>query len=407
MDFEYFIVRRFVQARKKKNFISFLTYIAIVGVMIGTATLIIAFTILGGFEKTITEKIIGYAAHIRVQGFQAQPLHNYKSEMEKIRQKIPEVTQISPFIGKEAIIKSKNNIEGVFVNGIDSEIDFSSTRSQLIKGSYNLDVDPATGLHKIIIGNKIAKKLNIDVGDKIVLLGISGIPSPLNMPKIIQFQVSAIYETGMSEYDDINIYVSLDVAQNLFQMGESISGFNIKISDPQESAKICNKVMLVMGYPYYARSIFQMYKHVFTWIDLQKKPIPLILGLIIAVATFNIIGTLLMVVMEKTTEIGILKAIGASSKQIMKIFILEGIFIGIVGTVLGNLLAFVLCWIQLNYKIISIPAATYYMDTVPIYMQWSEFLLVSGISVVLCFCATLIPSFFASRLNPINSIKFS
>jgi lipoprotein-releasing system permease protein len=407
MNFEYYIVRKFIQARKKRNFVSFITYIAITGIMIGTATLIIALTILGGFEKTITEKVIGFGSHIRVQGFQAQNFHNYRFEMEKIKNKIPEVIQISPFVGKEAMIKSRSGIDGVYVNGIDSENDFSNTRSQIIKGAFNLDVDPLTGLNKILIGNKLANKLKLDVGDKIIVLGVNGLPSPLNLPKIIQFQISGIYETGMSEYDDINVYISLSASQNLFQIGDAITGFNIKVSNPQFASEVSNKLMVIMGYPYYARTFFQIYRTLFTWVELQKKPIPIILGLIIAVATFNIIGTLLMVVMEKTNEIGILKAIGADSGKIIKIFIMEGVFIGIVGTILGNVLAFVLCWLQLNYRVLSLPSAIYYMDTVPIYMQWSQFILVSSISLALCICATLIPSYFASKLNPINSIRFS
>jgi len=162
-----------------------------------------------------------------------------------------------------------------------------------------------------------------------------------------------------------------------------------------------------MGYPYYARTVYQIYRNFFNWIELQKKPIPLVLGLIIAVATFNIIGTLLMVVMEKTSEIGILKAMGATSYSIKKIFVMEGLFIGIVGTILGNILAFTLCYIQETTKILSLPTGIYYMDSVPVYMRWEEFALVSIISLVLCFFSTLVPAYVASKLNPINSIRFS
>jgi len=227
------------------------------------------------------------------------------------------------------------------------------------------------------------------------------------MPKIFQFTISGIYETGMSEYDDINIYISLKAAQSLFDFGNSVTGYHLKIDDPQKATEVSIDVMRVMGYPFYARTVFQIYRNFFNWIELQKKPIPIILSLIIAVATFNIIGTLLMVVMEKTHEIGVLKAIGANSKSIRKIFIMEGLFIGMVGTLLGNLLAFGLCFSQQYFKYFSLPAGIYYMDTVPIFMQWERFALVSIISLLLCFLSTLIPAYVASKLNPINSIRFS
>jgi len=407
MSFEFLIVSRFIKARKSKNFVSFITYISVVGVALGTAALIIALSILGGFEKTITEKLIGFASHIRVQGFQGQLFDSYQSDLEKIRAGIPEVTAVTPFVGKEALIRSKTKIDGVFVNGVDVKTDFSETKSQIIEGNYSLSGEGAGSLNEIVIGKKLANKLNVKVGDKIIIQGISGLPTPFNMPRVFQFRISGIFETGMSEYDDLNVYISLKASQRLFDFGNSVSGYSLKIEDSQKAAEVSANIMRIMGYPYYARTIFQIYRNFFNWIELQKKPIPLVLGLIIAVATFNIIGTLLMVVMEKTNEIGVLRAMGATSKSIRKIFVMEGLFIGIAGTVLGNIIAFGLCYIQQEFRVLSLPSGIYYMDSVPIFMQWNEFALVSVISLILCFFSTLIPAFVASKLNPINSIRFS
>ena len=407
MSFEFLIVSRFIKARKSRNFVSFITYISILGVTIGSAALIIALSILGGFEKTITEKLIGFASHIRVQGFQGQLFDSYEKDLIKMKSEIPEITNITPFIGKEALIRSKRKIDGVFVNGVDLKTDFSDTKYQIVEGKYSLNGDGKTSTGEIVIGKKLANKLDVKVGDKVIIQGISGLPSPLNMPRIVQFTISGIYETGMSEYDDINVYISLSAAQLLFNYGNAVSGYSIKVKNPEDAKVVSSKVMQVMGYPYYARTVFQIYRNFFNWIELQKKPIPLVLGLIIAVATFNIIGTLLMVVMEKTSEIGILKAMGATSYSIKKIFVMEGLFIGIVGTILGNILAFTLCYIQETTKILSLPTGIYYMDSVPVYMRWEEFALVSIISLVLCFFSTLVPAYVASKLNPINSIRFS
>ena len=407
MSFEFLIVSRFIKARKSKNFVSFITYISITGVMLGTAALIIALSILGGFEKTITEKLIGFASQVRVQGYQGQLFDSYKKDIVKIRREVPNVSAVTPFVGKEALIRSKTKIDGIFVNGVDVETDFTETKNQIVEGSYSLNGDGLSSTSEIVIGRKLANKLNVHVGDKIIIQAINGLPSPMNMPRVYQFKISGLFETGMSEYDDLNVYISLKSSQVLFDYGNSVSGYSLRVNDSKKYSEVSSDVMRIMGYPYYARTIDQIYRNFFNWIELQKKPIPLVLGLIIIVATFNIIGTLLMVVLEKTNDIGVLRAMGANSYSIRKIFVMEGLFIGIVGTVLGNILAFSLCYIQQEFKVMSLPSGIYYMDSVPIFMQWGQFALVSGIALILCFLSTLIPAFVASKLNPINSIRFS
>ena len=406
MSFEFLIVSRFIKARKSRNFVSFITYISITGVMLGTAALIIALSILGGFEKTITDKLTGFASHIRVQGYQGVLFDSYKNDLAKFRREFPEIAGVTPFVAKEALVRSKTKIDGIFVNGVDVETDFTETKNQIVEGTYSLRGDGLGSLNEIVIGKKLANKLNVKVGDKIIIQAINGLPSPMNMPRVFQFTISGLFETGMSEYDDVNIYISLKSSQMLFDYGNSVSGYSLRLKDPQKALEVSNKINLIM-YPCYAKTLQQIYSNFFNWIELQKKPIPLILGLIIAVATFNIIGTLLMVVLEKTNDIGVLKAMGANSFSIRKIFVMEGLFIGIIGTILGNIAAFSLCYLQLEFKVLSLPSGIYYMDSVPIFMRWDQFALVSGISLILCFLSTLIPAFIASKLNPINSIRFS
>ncbi len=404
MSYEFFIAKRYIRSKKAASFLSFITYVAVVGVMLGTAALIIALSILGGFEKEIKDKVVGFMAYIQVQGFETIPLTNYEEAMKIVKANVKEITAISPYVGKEAMIRSAHGIDGAYVKGIDSDLDVSSTRRQMVTGRFYLG--ESEGLPSIVLGKRLSDKLIVDVGDKVTVFGITGMPSPLNMPRVMQFRVTGVYETGMSEYDDVFAYTSIPIAQQLFRYGNAITGFNIMVDDPDKAQTIATEIQRLLGYPYYPRTIFQMYRNLFTWIELQKKPIPIVLGLIIIVATFNVIGTLLMVVMEKTREIGVLKSMGATSKGIMRIFVVEGLFIGIVGTTLGNLLAYCLCWLQLNYKILSLPEGIYYMNTVPILMQMDMFLLVSGIAVTLCFLATLVPSFLGSKLNPINAIRF-
>jgi lipoprotein-releasing system permease protein len=325
--------------------------------------------------------------------------------MQKIQTSINGITGISPWVGKEALISSKQGKDGVFVKGVDAGLDVSNTRKHIINGEFNLQRE-SESLHRLIIGKKLARKLGVKVGDKVIIQGITGVPSAFSLPRVMQFRVAGIYETGMSEYDDVYVYTSLASAQELFQYGSDVSGFNVLIANPDSAENVAKSITRLLGYPYYARTIFQNYRNLFTWIELQKKPIPIVLGLIIIVATFNIIGTLLMLVMEKTSDVGILKSMGASSSGVMRIFISEGLFIGIVGTLLGNLLAFGLCWTQQEYQFLALPEGIYYMNAVPILMQVGSFVMVSAISIMLCFLATLIPSWLASRLNPVNAIRF-
>ena len=178
------------------------------------------------------------------------------------------------------------------------------------------------------------------------------------------------------------------------------------LKDISTAPAVAEKIQDLMGYPYYPRTLFQLYRNLFTWIELQKEPVPIILGLIILVATVNIIGTLLMVVMEKTNQIGILKSMGASNLDIRKIFLYEGLFIGATGTILGNVFAFVVCWIQLHFQVLSLDSSIYFMTRVPVLFRWENFALVSIISVALCMVAAYVPSAIASRLDPIRSIRF-
>lgn len=405
MSYELFIVKRYFQAKRRGGFISFITFIAIAGVMLGTAALIIALTILGGFEKEIKEKVIGFSAHIQVVGFQNQALPDYEKVIAKIRSEVPGIKAVSAFATRETIIRSKSSTEGVLLKGVDEAADVSSTRQHILEGAY--DLGSGFRIPKLVIGKRLANKLNVRVGDRVTLFGIGENLRSLGSPLVRQFEVSGIYETGMAEYDDIYVYTSLPAAQKLLRLEEAVTGFDIILNDLNEAPVVANRIQELLGYPYYARTVFQLYRNLFTWIDLQKKPTPIILGLIIIVATVNIIGTLLMLVMEKTNEIGILKTMGATSRGIRKIFIAEGLTIGLIGTFLGNALAYGLCWLQQHEKILSLPEHIYFMSSVPILLRAENFVLVSAIALILCLLATLIPSALAARLKPIAAIRFA
>jgi len=376
-----------------------------VGVALGVAALIIALTILGGFEKEIKEKVFGFAAHIQVIGFQNQALPDYLMAIQRIHTEIPGVRAVSPVISREVILRAKGRTEGVLLKGVDEATDVSSTRKQIVEGRYDLSSEG--GSEKLILGKKLARRLGVGVGDRAILFGIGGNLKSVGTPIVRQFVITGIYETGMAEYDDIYVYTSIRAAQELLNLKDQVTGIEILVNDLSRSSSIAARIQDLLGYPYYARTVQQLYRNLFSWIELQKKPTPIILGLIILVATVNIIGTLLMVVMEKTHQIGILKSMGASSGSIRKIFIGEGLLIGVVGTLLGNALAYGLSTLQLHEKIISLPEQIYFMNSVPILLRGENFLLVSLIAMALCFLATLIPASLASKLQPVAAIRFA
>ena len=405
MNYKYFIARRFLFSRGSSKFISFITYISILGVTLGVASLIIAVSILGGFEKEIREKVAGLVSHIQISSFTAEGLTDYENAIATIRDSIPGVTGISPIVQKEAVIRFKSNVEGILLKGINPETDLSTARSRVVNGSF--DLKPVDSIFsRLIIGDKLAKKLNIETGNKVIVFGLNGIPTPMNQPKIKQFIVSGIYETGLRDFDDIIIYTDIRTTQKLFNYGESVTGIELNVKNLDSVEAVVAKIKKIVGYPYFPKSLFKLYKPLFTWVELQKAPTPIVLGLIIIVATFNIVGTLLMLVLEKTRSIGILKSLGASRSGILGIFLFDGLLIGVIGIILGNVIGLGICLAELKYKFFSLPEL-YYMKSVPILIQPDNIILISIITIILTFLATMIPSYIASRIDPIKSIRFS
>ena len=238
-----------------------------------------------------------------------------------------------------------------------------------------------------------------------IVFGLQGIPSPFNPPKIKQFIITGIYETGLRDYDDVIIYTDLATSQKLFDFNKAVTGIEMKVNDIDKVEKIVLKLKQILDYPAYPRSLFKLYKSLFTWVELQKAPIPIILGLIIIVATFNIVGTLLMLILEKTESIGILKSLGTNRRNIMQIFLYDGLIIGIIGIILGNTIGLSLCLLEMKYKFFKLPEI-YYMKTVPILLEPEYIIMISVITIFLVFFATIIPSFLASKVDPVKSLRF-
>lgn len=404
MSYTALIADRYLRSAQHKGFASFVTSIAILGVALGTATLIIALSILGGFEREITDKVVGFTSQVEIFGFQNQPLRDYQQHLKEMESNIPLITLAAPFVAREAIIRSQMGIDGVLLKGIDPLRDASSIRTYIVDGRFALDRE-AGSLPQLVLGRKLAQKLSLKIGDKATLFGIGRLVEQGQF-RVMQFSVVGIYESGMAEYDDVYAFTRLSDAQTLFQIGDGVTGYDLLLTNVDSAQVVADRVTDLLGYPHYARTVFQTYRNLFSWIELQKRPIPIILGLVIIVATVNIIGTLLMLVLDKTKEIGILMSMGATRWGITRIFLRQGLVIALLGAGLGNVLGFALCFAQLEFKFFSLPSDIYFMNSVPILLRPEYFLVVTGVSIILSLACAYIPARLAARLRPVDTIRF-
>ncbi len=405
MFFPWFIAKKFIFSKKDSRFINFISSISVVGIALGVATLVIALSVLNGFEQTITNKIVDFDSHIKITSYRSI-LPDHSKILPQLKEDLKDFSpSIIPFASKLVIVSSKKRNEGLNLIGIETGSETPGLIRNITKGEFLLlDGDEKT----IVLGKKLADKLFIDVGDKITVFALKRdrLPTPEDMPNIDRLIVAGIFESGMAKYDDAYAYISLKTAQELFSIGDNINGYDIKLGNISKIDSLTRYLGKKLRYPHAVRSIYQVHRNIFTWIELQKEPIPIVLALIILVAVFNIIGTLLMIVLEKTNAVGILKSLGAKRKQVVLIFLLQGVVLGIVGILLGNLLAIGLMEIQLKFNVITLPSSVYFMSTVPLLLSADTFILVSVITFLLCITASVIPSFIASRIRPLASLRF-
>lgn len=406
MKFTFLIANRYIRSNKGSKFLSLISGITIGGIALGVAVLIIAMSILSGFDKSISENIIKFNAHINISGFSNKNLMDHDLIEDKLKSNLDGLySDFSAYISKKVIISKKNLAEGIIIKGIDSNYAKMSL-NRIVKSG---EVDFGKNEFGIVIGQKLADKFNVNVGEKLTAFALNNdeAPSLSNLPIVEQFKIIAIYESGMAEYDDIHAFIKFSTANNFFELDNEVSGYNINLHNVAKIDSVKKELSNILNYPFYVRSYREINRHIFTWLELQQKPIPIVLGLIIIVAIFNIVGAVLMLIIQKTGAIGILRSMGANSKQIIQIFVIQGLTLAIIGIGIGNILAIVLSWLQNQFQIISLPEQIYYLSSVPISINLATYLVVSVSGIILAFLASIIPSYIASRIQPITAIKFN
>ena len=411
MFLELFIAFRYLLAKRKQIFISLITIISIAGVALGVAALIVVMSVMSGFETELKSRILGNNAHVVVMRY-GGAISDYKQVMERV-QKVPGVKSVAPFVLNQVMIAHGRTVSGVVFRGIDPEKDplAKDVRSQMTAGSFMKPAaDTPSGGHDypgIVLGSELAKNLGASVGSRVRIISPVGSPTPLGMvPRMKLFQVEGIFSSGMYEYDSSLVYVDLAAAQRLFGLDQKVSGISVQVTDVYSAGAVGKKIQQQLGYPFWARDWTDMNRNLFSALKLERVTMFVILMLIILVAAFNIVSTLFMVVMEKHKDIAILKTLGMPAKRVMRIFVWEGMIVGLMGTLLGLGAGIGICELLKNYHFINLPSDIYYVTTLPVNLKPFYVLLICFVSLVISFLATIYPSYRASKMLPAEALRY-
>ena len=417
MRYEWFIGLRYLKAKRKQTFISIITIISIVGVMVGVMALIVVLAVMSGFEKTLKEKILGTQAHLVVLKASEKGMDRYEEVLKGVEE-VNGVVSAAPFIFSLVMLSSDSGVSGVGLKGIDPD-----RVGKVTELAHNLKAGRLQDLKKvedrdlpgIILGVELAKHLSVSLNDPIQVISPLGTITPMGMmPKMKRFQVKGIFYSGMYEYDNTMAYVSIESSQKFFSMEGRITGIEIKTNNIYKVKEIGKEIRKKMGFPFWTKDGMEMNRNLFSALKLEKVAMFIILVLIVLVAAFNIISTLIMVVMEKNKDIAILKSMGTPSRGILKIFIIEGGVIGVVGTIFGTLLGLVAAFNLekitgfvedlFGFKILS--GDVYYIDKLPSQVNFIDVTLIVITAILISLIATLYPSWRASKLDPAEALRY-
>ncbi|MBW2144194.1 MAG: lipoprotein-releasing ABC transporter permease subunit [Deltaproteobacteria bacterium] len=405
--FELFLGMRYLKAKRKQGFISVITLISALGVMVGVMALVVVLSVMNGFRADLMSKILGVNSHLLVLKF-GGAFEDFEKTAENIAD-LDGVVSSTPFINAQVMFNNSGNVSGAVLWGIDPETAGSvvSIESSIKEGSLASLKNRPDGVPAIIIGCELARQTRAKLGDMVTLVSPEGKLTPLGrMPNTRKYEVAGIFESGMYEYDATMVYITLGEAQDFLAFGNRVTGLAVKVEDVFDSDRVCERIQEKLGYPFRTKDWKAMNKSLFAALKLEKYTMFVILAMIVLVGALNIISTLVMVVMEKTRDVAILRAMGASAKSIMSIFMLQGLLVGLVGTLAGLLSGLGICHLLAKYKFIDLDPSVYYIQTLPVKVEFGDVWVVALAAVLISFLATIYPSWYASRLNPVEAIRY-
>ncbi len=413
MTFEYFIGNRYL--RVKQTFISLITILSIAGITIGVMALIIVIAVMSGAESEFRSRILGVESHVMIMRY-GSAFTDYRRIIQDI-EKIDGVKTASPYVFSQIMLRSSSRVSGAVLRGIDP-----GSAGQAIKSlnkafleqrlTKNQNAGTSAFVPGIILGQELARNLGVIENDIIYLISPRGMISPIgHIPAMKRFRVRGLFESGMYEYDTSLAYVHLKDAQSILHIGDSVTNIGVRVKDIYKADNIAENIAANLNQKYktgsyWARDWMQMNRNLFSALKLEKRAMFIILTLIVLVAAFNIASSLIMMVMGKTKDIAILKAMGATDKSIKRIFVFKGMIIGLTGTVLGMCLGLTGCILLKHYKFIKLPGDIYYFTTLPVKLEALDVFVIVSAAMIICYLATLYPARQASKLNPVEAIRY-
>ncbi len=412
MNFELYVSLRYLLAKRRQTFISLITFISIAGVAVGVMALIVVLAVMNGFQEDLRNRILGVTSHV-VIGSLTGTISEYRETIEKV-EKEKGVVAATPFLYTQVMMSSGRSVSGAILRGIDPETAprVLNLQKSLTRGNVEDLLAPPTEPEEssrpgIILGVELANSLGVRQDDWITIISPVGRLTPMGQaPRSKLFHVVGILKSGMYEFDHTLAYVDMSVAQQFLGVGNVVSGIEVKLTDIYQAEQVAKALRAQLGYPFFVRDWMQMNQSLFSALQLEKVVMFIILTLIVLVAAFNIVSSLIMLVMEKTRDIAILKAMGATTSRIRKIFVLEGFMIGFSGTVLGLILGAGLCGLLKRYQFIELPPDVYNLSTLPVNLQTFDMVLIALSAIGISLAATLYPSRKAASLDPAEALRY-
>jgi lipoprotein-releasing system permease protein len=414
LSFEIRMGLRYMKAKRKQAFISVISAFSVLGVMLGVMTLIIVLGVMNGFEKDLKEKILGTVSHLVVMSHSSRALTGWHDVMDRLKQ-FDGIEATTPYVYGQAMLSTRGKVRGVVVRGIDVQTagnvislhNYLKDDAGRLTGSM-ADLGKAnSGPPGIIVGKELATMNSLNSGDVVQLISPQGKRTPIGaIPRVQNFTIVGIFKSGMYEFDANLVYMALDQAQQFFEMGDGVTGIEVALLDIYRAPKIGERIVKSLGVSYWTRTWQDMYRNLFSALKLEKIAMFIILTFIVLVAAFNIVISLIMLVMEKSRDIAILKALGATSDMVMRIFVIQGMVVGLVGTFLGALAGIGGGALLSRYKIIELPQDIYTISTLPVAIKETDVLIICAVALTICFLATVYPSLRAARLEPVEALRY-
>ncbi|MBI4527626.1 MAG: lipoprotein-releasing ABC transporter permease subunit [Deltaproteobacteria bacterium] len=415
MRYELFIGLRYLQSRRRETFISLITVISVLGVMIGVMTLNVVMAVMTGFEEVLRDRLLGFNAHIALVK-PGDHIEEYRALLSRVMRD-KGVLAAAPSVYGQVMVTFGRRLSGVVVRGIDPDLANRVVEIQRylkegtlagLKSQQAIEVEGRpVSLPGVILGMRLAAQLGATIGDPVQIISPVGTPSAVGvLPRIKRFIVVGLFESGMHEYDNTLIYMNISDAQLFFELGDAVSNIEIRVRDVYQARDVAKRIQQEVGLPYWAEDWSRLWPNLFSALKLEKTVYFLVLLLMVLVGAFNIISTLIMVVMEKRKDIAVLQSMGATRRSIRAIFMIKGCIIGALGTSLGMLLGYGICLLIARYEFIELPKDVFLISTVPVRIYPGNFLLVSVASFLICLVASIYPARHAAKLDPVEIIRY-